>query len=378
MLHHDSRDAGVAEAEAKDYFVERHNARLTAGREECAPVLDQIERTGNLINDYLMTLGGRAGRFLYDEDEAAVLMDVNGGGVRPLMLHPHASEQAANMLGLPGAFMRRIVAGESWQRKIAAKIFSEFAERGAREKVLVRAVANEARGVLSVNYKRLDSAKILAQFLQGCSDHGAQIYRARADDTRFAVEAAMPTVFPVRTERNGVEYVSFGVRYSTSDFGDGADLVSGWCERVWCTNKAVSLSELRAIHLGKKLPDEIEWSRQTYAAETLARGNAVRDVVGHVLCADNVRKHLLGISAAGSDEIEADAVPVLLTKAALSKAEIEDVQKLLIQGDREAVPSGGLTTWKLSQAVSAAAREAEPRRRSDLEELAGKMIWAGK
>ena len=58
----------------------------------------------------------------------------------------------------------------------------------------------------------------------------------------------------------------------------------------------------------------------------------------------------------------------------LLKAEGEQVQKLLMNNNPEDGVQGGATLWKLTQAITAHARELEPQRARELHEISGELM----
>ena len=58
----------------------------------------------------------------------------------------------------------------------------------------------------------------------------------------------------------------------------------------------------------------------------------------------------------------------------LLKQEGKEVEKILMRNDPEDGVQGGATLWKLTQAITAHARELSPERSRELHELSGQLL----
>lgn len=378
MFHHGSATQVMAEKEAVSFFRSKLQTRIKNGVADCSDTLQKIEKNGADMEDFVVPWGGVQSDVRFGESDGVPTIRHKAFGDRKL--HPHATTQAAAKLGMPSSWIRGLAhSSQAWHRALGVRALDEFVMRADSANMLVRSIGDEVRGILSDRYRRLDSSTILASFLGKVKEEGGAPVRAVLDPTRVYVEAVLPHIFPVETAKNGTEYVAAGVVYRTSDFGDGADCVSGWLERMWCTNKAISTSQLRQVHLGSRLPIEHGFrpSRKTYVHDTMTHASLVADVVGSVLSASSVRKHIEGIQRASDEEVSFDSVAKYrLPRMGLTKNEIGSVQAVLADNSCEIIPEGPLTMWKLSQAISAIAQSHAPARRYDLEEMAGKMVFA--
>jgi len=377
MLHHSSSNQAVAEKEAVEFFSERLESRIKKGASSCSEILRRIDEDGKSMEDFLVPWGQDQADVRFRLIEGHPAIHHKSFGARKL--HPHATAQAAAKLGMPSSWIRDMShSSEDWQKDRGIGDLDAFVQNTKPVNVLVRSIGDEVRGILSDRYRRLDSSTILASFLRKVDEEGGAPIRAALTPTRVYVEAALPQVFPIETPKNGTEYVAAGVIYRTSDFGDGADCVSGWLERLWCTNKVVATHNLRQIHLGSKMAIESGFrpSRKTYVHDTMTHASLVSDVVSSVLSSGEIKKHIDCVQKASDEEVSFDrAAQYRLPKAGLTQSEIASVQSVLLDNSRELVPDGPLTLWKLSQAVSAVAQQHALARRSDLEELAGKLVF---
>lgn len=81
------------------------------------------------------------------------------------------------------------------------------------------------------------------------------------------------------------------------------------------------------------------------------------------------------IHAAGRVKVDFDDELKKLVKAnKLLKSEGESVQKLLMNGNPEDGLSGGPSLWKLTQGLTAVAREMEPTCSRELHEISGELM----
>ena len=63
-----------------------------------------------------------------------------------------------------------------------------------------------------------------------------------------------------------------------------------------------------------------------------------------------------------------------MQKGRLLKTENEGVRKLLMNNNPDDGLAGGPTLWKLTQAITAYARETQPARHRELHELSGELL----
>ena len=85
-------------------------------------------------------------------------------------LHDNAVGQLAERMGIPQRYLRNLAGGkEDWQRAFAAHLLNTHSEWTQRSRVLVRAVGDQVRGVLSDSYRRLDAQQILTAFIEQAS-----------------------------------------------------------------------------------------------------------------------------------------------------------------------------------------------------------------
>ena len=103
--------------------------------------------------------------------------------------------------------------------------------------------------------------------------------------------------------------------------------------------------------------------------------SAVRDLTKGLFSRDNLQQKAYEIQ--GASEIEVDLekeVKKLTSTGGLLKAEGQEVEKLLMKNDPNDGVQGGATLWKLTQAITAHARDLSPERSRELHEISGHLL----
>jgi hypothetical protein len=356
--------------------------KLDGAIQAYGPEANRIERFTESIDDSIVQLGPQS-PLRFDA------MDIGGRygiGLSGLSLREqadalgfthHSLGQMASKLDVPAKFVRDLASAreDDWGPALAARILNDHTAHNAQSRILIRTIDGEARGVLSDAYRRLDSSAIARKFLQGAQNAGAQLWNANLDDTQVSMEVLLPHIFTIPTIHNGTAFVGYGARYTNSDFGDGAQVISLIELRAECTNLHVFKNAIRQIHLGKRLPDDIELSQRTYDLDSDAQASLVGDAMSSLLSVESIQKRIESTQEAASTVIDAEAAIKRLPKLGLSKTEAESVEKTLVRNQIDQVPSGPVTPYKMASAISFVGQLAEkPRRRRDLEELAGTFL----
>lgn len=290
-------------------------------------------------------------------------------------LHPHAVGQLAEKMNIPSKYLRQLSEGTEWQRQLATQILNEHSGWTERTRVLVRTVGNQVRGVLSDSYRRLNSEQILTAFLTEAMSQGAVPCDAYMSDTKIWVETILPEPISIPTELNGTVMVYMGARFSTSDYGDGAVDMRAYLLNGVCLNGMVRESLMKQVHLGSRLPDNLQFSERTYALDTETTMSATKDFTKNLYSRDNITRQAVMIQEASRVKVDFnDELKKLVKANKLLKSEGESVQKLLMNGNPEDGLSGGPSLWKLTQGLTAVAREMEPTRSRELHEISGELM----
>ena len=340
--------------------------------------MERLVNEGRIAQDYIAPLGvnlkhqGERPVITFAGDNDALEMNMPDG---TFSLHTNAVGQLADRMGVPSRYLKTLAAGEPWQMMLAAEILNQHSDWTQRNRVLVRTVGNQVRGVLSDSYRRLNSVEILTAFVEEASRQGAVISDAYMTDTKVWAETILPTPICIPTKNNGNVIIFAGARFSTSDYGDGAVDMRTFLLNGACLNGMVRESVMKQVHLGSKLPDTLALSERTYKLDTETTMSAVRDLTRGLYSKDTIMQKALEIQGASEIEVDFDKeLRKLQQGGSILKAEQQAVEKLLMNNNPDDGVQGGATLWKLTQAITAHARELTPERARELHEISGNLL----
>lgn len=290
-------------------------------------------------------------------------------------LHGNAISQISEKMGVPAKYLRELSGGDVWQKQLCATILNEHSGWTARTRVLIRAVGMEVRGVLSDSYRRLNSVDILTAFIREAANQGAVVSDAYMNDTKVWCETILPTPIEIPTRKNGTVIIFAGARFSTSDYGNGSVDMRSFLLNGACLNGMVRESVMRQVHLGARLPDSLALSQKTYELDTQTTVSAVSDLTKGLYNKDTLMQKAIEIQGASEIDVDFDKeLKQLVQKGGLLKSEGREVEKLLMNNNPEDGVTGGATLWKLTQGITAFAREQEPERCRELHEISGQLM----
>lgn len=333
MYHHDEREYEAALSEAARGMRDALRKRIEDGRGKGAAA---IRRVFEEVPDDAVV----PGKLLdFQADEKGVFH------VRGEAVHAHAFGQITEYARMPRAYVGHLVAQGPWGRELAAANLNAIYAHDA-SKHLFRSVKGQVRGFLSTRYQRRDPGQMLDAFVLACKKVGAVPYEAYAGDTKYMVKTILGRVIePLKDE-----VIALGVVLHESPYGNGATEISPFIERCWCTNKAISLTELRKVHIGGRLKDDIEWSAETYAADTRAVCSQITDLVESQLGEANLHKLTEAVVEADARKVDHHKFEAFLKKA-LGKEDVEAVVAKYTSADIELLPKGN-SAWRASNALS--------------------------
>lgn len=340
--------------------------------------MERLVNEGKIAQDYIAPIGVN----LKANDHSPVIT-FDGEGDRLAMnmpdgqfsLHDNAIGQLADRMGIPQRYLRSLAGGDAWARSLAATVLNEHSGWTDRSRVLVRTVGTQVRGVLSDSYRRLNSVEILTAFVQEAAQEGAVIADAYMNDTKVWAETILPQPLVVPTAKNGDVVIFAGARFSTSDYGDGAVDMRAFLLNGACLNGMVRESVMKQVHLGSRLPDNLLLSEKTYSLDTQATVSAVRDLTKGLFSRDTLERKAYEIQGASEMDVDFEQELRRLTRdGSLLKQEGKEVEKILMRNDPEDGVQGGATLWKLTQAITAHARELSPERSRELHEISGALM----
>lgn len=354
---------------------EKLEKRIEQGRENSKSALVRIERDGNLLNDFVANVGmNKAINFIPEDDK--VVMRIQNGQDHSYTLHKNAISQLGQRFDISGAYLNQLNdSNEQWATKLAAHVLNEHSMHTTRQRVLLREIDGEIRGVMSDSYRRLNTSEIYSHFLSGVKNTGLEVYSAYAGDLTSYIEAITPYMIEIPTEEKVSLQMAFGVRISNSDFGKKSLELRSFQLQVVCLNGLVRDSILRQVHLGSKLPENIQLSERTYKLDTQTSASAVKDLIGSMFNRSAIEKEAMTIQKAATKEISYDAEFVKLNKVGVQKEEVKEIQDVLIANRKQdGVIGSGQTLWKLAQGISAVARNKADERMRDLQQIAGSLL----
>jgi len=347
---------------------------LTSRSKPVREAIAQIERTGSLLDDYVVPV--KSINFTRDlSDQANVKMNFEyDGHFVSTGIHQHAAGQIGDKFGVPPGYLKTLTYGSNWQRNLAATVMNEHASNIERDRVLIRVVENDARGFLSDKYRRLNNMQIALAFLMGAQATESVLVDAHAGETKGFLEVINPNIVEFDTPLNGRNFACIGARYRNSDFGDGALEVYLFALMVKCMNGLVGQSMLREFHLGGKIPEDIRISDATYQKDTDAKASLVGDIMKQIYLPETTDKLIHKIQGASSKEINLIYEVEKLPKLGLTLTEKDAVGAVLMENNPENGLQGANTLWKLVNGLTAVARDAKPERKRELELIASEML----
>jgi len=289
-------------------------------------------------------------------------------------IHDNALSQISERFGIRAGVIPAYIHGVLWQQQLAQTILNEHAYNIEPKRYLIRSVNDEVRGFLSDKFKRFNSADIVGTFLQTGQEYGLTPISSHVGDTKVFFESIIPKVFQIRTELNGTVNVVFGARISISDFGDGALNISTYMINVVCMNGMCRDTQLKAIHMGSQLPDNIEMSDETHRISTLEKISLTKDILKSTFSEDKFIQQAQIIKKAGATSIDPDQFKIRLPRMGMLKTEIEQMEQLFLVNKQEDGLHGEMSLWKMAQGVSALGRDMDPRRKRELDDIAGRIL----
>lgn len=339
--------------------------------------ITRLLEEGRIAQDFIAPIGANLKKndrrpIISFSADAYVRMSMPEGNFN---LHGNAISQISEKMGIPAKYLRELAMGDEWQKQLCATILNEHSGWTQRTRVLVRAVGMEVRGVLSDSYRRLNSVEIITAFIQEASVQGAVMSDAYMNDTKVWCETILPTPIEIPTRKNGMVTIFAGARFSTSDYGNGSVDMRSFLLNGACLNGMVRESVMRQVHLGSRLPDSIALSQKTYELDTKTTVSAIKDLTKGLYSRETIMDKAIEIQGASEIDVDFDKeLKSLVQKGALLKNEGREVEKLLMNNNPDDGVIGGATLWKLTQGITAFAREQEPERSRELHEISGQLM----
>lgn len=354
--------------------------RINKGYGNAEGAIKRLIEEGKMAQDFIAPIGvehrqrGETPIMVFDahEVEDRLLMKIPTGRYTISKL---ALTQFAAKMNIPSGYLWNLAQGDEEHKALVAKTLNDHLLWTPKERALIRTVGTEVRGVLSDHYRRLNSQTILQAFIEMIVMQGATIADGFMDDSKLWVEALIPEPIDIPTSKNGIVSIAFGARISSSDYGEGALDLRAFFMQGACLNGMVTKSVMNQIHLGARLPESLYLSEETYRKDTDTQASAVKDLTKALLSREAIMDKIDQIQRAASIEINpADELRQMLKTARLTKADVNGIEALMMRNSPEDGLQGESTLWKLSQGITALAREAEPRRAREMQEIAGELL----
>jgi len=346
----------------KDQAITKLNRLIEDGRQNAGQVIEHV--MSHQPADYIV--------------KANALQFSGNGGLRVALnnaefgVHRFALGQIAEAASLPVKFLDSLTAAE-WGRALVAHNLSEIFQHRDAKRHLVRTLNGEVRGFLSDSYRRLDSRPIIEAFVTGVQRLGALPYKGVVTDTKVCIQAILPDVF----EAIPGEVIAFVLSLENSDFGNGALSLRVGALRIWCDNLAVFEENMRQIHLGRRLDENIIFSQKTYLLDTKTTVSALEDIIGVQLNREGLRRRMELLAVTAQKAVDPQAAMKLL-KDALGVGQAQAVIDAYKSADIEMLPAGN-NAWRLSNAISwIAGKETDGEKKLELVKLAGRVLLPGR
>jgi translation elongation factor EF-G len=166
--------------------------------------LQRLAHEGQIAQDYIAPLGVE----LRQKEHSPVIRFSSDGELMMNMrhqqftLHDNAVGQLAEKMNVPSQYLRALAHGNEWQRHLAATVLNEHSSWTECQRVLVRSIGTEVRGVLGDGYRRLNSVEILTAFMEEASRQGAVVADAKMTDIKIWTETILPMPITIPTLRN--------------------------------------------------------------------------------------------------------------------------------------------------------------------------------
>lgn len=287
-----------------------------------------------------------------------------------------AKTQFAAKNNIPTKFLNDLadIKSDPWKKELACQIMNEHAQNNRGDKMLIRTYNGMIKGYVSKTYRRFNSSSLYMQFLESCKMVGAEPIDGHVSETKVFIDAIIPRIINLPTEKNGNVAGLFGVRLKNSDYGDGSLEVQGYIMNAVCTNGLVTKSEFRRVHLGRDISKDMELSNATVELDTKAHCSYLNDVIKNTLSADAIGKRASAVYLSSVDVIDLDKTVEKLPKLGMLQEEISDLTNTLILNSSNDGLEGDLTVWKMIQGITAVARDKSKERQVELQEIAGKMF----
>lgn len=335
---------------------------------DIAETIKKIESDQLLLNDYV----SQANALHFDHFNKGI--QLHGLGSEGMGVTPLSQSQIGERLGIHNNYLKRLTSGSERELNLAVHNLNELAEMSAKRN-LIRVVDGTVRGFLSDRYRRLNTSILFIQFLQSALESGSVLVDAYSNDKIDFIEVVHPEIIEIQTKNNGIRYLIAGSRFGNSNYGyRKLDLSMYYLELV-CTNGMWGDRLVNEMHLGSRIPDNIIVSDETVELDNRAMAGIIKDSMNQLYVPERVESLKERYMKASESEIDiAQEIKILGSNRELLQGEIKSVEAVLTANRASDGMEGSGTLLKLSEALTAVARDSEGERKRDLEAIAGKML----
>jgi hypothetical protein len=349
--------------------------RIASHADNAEHAFGRLIKEGKISQDFVTPIGTnndqRSQIMDFVADEQGVFMQMKN---ERFNIHQNAVYQLGEKLNVPARYLQQLSGGNKWERDLCAQILNEHSGYSKRDRVLVRAVGDQVRGVLSDKYRRLNSSTLIESFVKIGYKSGAVLADGLMTDTKIYIEMLMPQPITFETPKNGLATMAYGARLSNSDYGSGALELRAFTMQGVCLNGMVRESVMRTVHLGSRLPDNLSISERTYRLDTQTQESAIRDLTAGLFDSKMIQREMELIQNASAIDVDIELEVKKLPKLGMLKEEAEGVERILMNGRAEDGVSGEPTLWKFVNGITAYARDREGAREREIQEIAGKLM----
>lgn len=318
-----------------------------------------------------------------EEGEQLVMAAGTNGGSFAQPLTRYALWQAAARVGFPAGYAADLMQerGALGREVVGRALTTLWNAEAATKKVLVRSVDDKIHGVLTDAFRRLDARPAVDAFIGAVQKFGAVPYGGEVTDTRVAIKALLPRIFRLGSEHvdpHGDRFndaVAIGVILRNSDFGAARYSLALYIERVMCLNGLIGEMLFAQTHVGARLDEADFFSDRTHKLDAATMVSATKDYVGALLAPEGIERTVSVLQRAASEKLDMQKELEGALKKAMTKEELKQVTAALQSVNENEMPLGPPTPWRMSNAISWVAGQAEDGdRRLDLQRLAGSYL----
>jgi len=366
LIHHSDQNYKDAAKNAVQRTADKFQQQIDKGKSLISTALTRIQ---NEVPTDVLTSSEKL-KFRYSKEDGLEVeipkIGLNG-------VHSNAFAQMAATVGINGfnEYAQNLLKkGGAFGYHAAGELNWHMAELQQRR--LLRVTNGSVRGFLSDTYRPVDTRAILTAFIEEAVQRlGAQPIAVNITDVRYVIKVAYPEVLRPTDD----EVLIYGIELYDSEYGRGKTGIRPFIERLWCTNFATLEETLGKIHLGAKLPDDIELSKKTYALDTAGTRSALVDVTRALFSEKRITSFLQMVKKASEDNLTWTELRPRLAKQLL-KSEMQQAEKIWTsQDDQTEIIPNGHSTWSASNLLSWFAKQTDDDdRRLDLERAAGALV----